>query len=115
MNELTTRNTGLRSMAQIEDSLRVHAQGMIVNAIGAGRDLLEAKEQLSHGEWLPWLQANNIQERNAQNYMRLAVAAEQHPKLANIGYSKALALLSAPAEAMEQMLDDGTAEEMTAA
>jgi hypothetical protein len=35
--------------------------------------LLEAKELVAHGEWLPWLQANcRLGERQARTYMRLA-------------------------------------------
>jgi hypothetical protein len=42
------------------------------HAIAAGKLLLEAKELVAHGEWLPWLQANQIGARQAQTYMRLA-------------------------------------------
>jgi hypothetical protein len=43
------------------------------HAIAAGALLIEAKELVAHGEWLPWLQANcRIGERQAQTYMRLA-------------------------------------------
>jgi Protein of unknown function (DUF3102) len=43
------------------------------HAIAAGTLLIEAKELVAHGEWLPWLQANcRISERRAQVFMRLA-------------------------------------------
>jgi hypothetical protein len=43
------------------------------HAIAAGTLLIEAKELVDHGEWLPWLQANcRIGERQARTYMRLA-------------------------------------------
>jgi hypothetical protein len=44
------------------------------HAIAAGLLLIEAKELVEHGEWLPWLQANcpHISPRQAQTYMRLA-------------------------------------------
>jgi len=43
------------------------------HAIAAGALLLEAKELVDHGEWLPWLQANcELGERQARTYMRLA-------------------------------------------
>jgi Protein of unknown function (DUF3102) len=42
-------------------------------AIKAGECLLEAKAQLGHGHWLPWLDKNcTISERTAQLYMKLA-------------------------------------------
>jgi hypothetical protein len=47
-------------------------------AIRCGELLLEAKRQLPHGEWLPWLARNcpKISERSAQRYMRLAEHAD---------------------------------------
>jgi hypothetical protein len=45
----------------------------VTNGIAAGELLIEAKAQLQHGQWLPWLRDNvNISERTAQLYMRLA-------------------------------------------
>jgi Protein of unknown function (DUF3102) len=39
----------------------------------AGELLLQAKAQLRHGEWLPWLAANcDLTVRNAQVYMQIA-------------------------------------------
>jgi len=43
------------------------------HALEAGRLLLDAKAQVSHGGWLDWLQANcAVPERTAQLYMKLA-------------------------------------------
>ena len=50
-----------------------HAQKSVESAISAGEALLEAKEQLKHGEWLPWLRDNcKVSERSARVYIRLA-------------------------------------------
>lgn len=38
-----------------------------------GRCLIEAKDMLRHGEWLPWLAEKvGYSEKTAQNFMRLA-------------------------------------------
>jgi len=43
------------------------------HSIAAGELLIEAKEQVKHGEWLPWLRDHcTISERTAQLYMRCA-------------------------------------------
>jgi hypothetical protein len=43
------------------------------HAIAAGELLIEAKEQVAHGEWLPWLEKHcELSGRTAQAYMRLA-------------------------------------------
>ncbi len=45
------------------------------HAMAAGDLLIEAKEQVKHGQWLPWLAEHcSISERTAQLYMRLAKA-----------------------------------------
>ena len=64
-----------------------------------GRGLIEAKALLAHGEWLPWLTERvEFSERSAQNFMRLAREWSNPQTLADLGASKALALLALPAE-----------------
>ncbi len=70
-----------------------------------GRALLEAKSMLSHGEWLPWLEERvEFSERAAQNFMRLAREYSNPQTLADLGASKALALLALPAEEREEFI-----------
>lgn len=65
--------------------------------IEIGKRLLEAKAQLSHGEWLPWLREKvDISERSAQGFMRLAREYSKSADVADLGASKALALLALP-------------------
>jgi hypothetical protein len=70
----------------------------VEHAIRAGELLLEAKAQLSHGEWLPWLTANfESGVRSAQGYMRLAKnGLEIRKSGAHLGVAGALRVLSAP-------------------
>ena len=45
----------------------------IDHAITVGELLIEAKQQVRHGDWLPWLAENcEISERTAQSHMKLA-------------------------------------------
>ncbi len=49
------------------------------HALNAGELLLQAKAQVEHGQWLPWLESNcNVSQRSAQLYMRVA---RERPKL----------------------------------
>lgn len=65
--------------------------------IEIGKRLLEAKSQLSHGEWLPWLREKvDISERRAQEFMRIAREYSKSAEIADLGASKALALLALP-------------------
>jgi hypothetical protein len=53
-----------------------HARKALDHALTAGERLLEAKGQLRHGEWLPWIKQVGIPERTCQHYMRLARHAD---------------------------------------
>ena len=47
------------------------------HAVAAGEMLIEAKAQVPHGQWLPWLRDNcTMSERTAQLYMRCAKSRE---------------------------------------
>ena len=63
-----------------------------------GRRLIEAKDVLDHGEWLPWLEERvEFSERTANRFMRLAREWTNPTTLSDLGASKALALLALPA------------------
>jgi Protein of unknown function (DUF3102) len=50
----------------------------IAHAIAAGELLIEAKDLLKHGEWLPWLRDHCVMsERTAQLYMRCSRARKE--------------------------------------
>ena len=72
-----------------------------------GKRLVEAKAQLSHGEWLPWLEKKvAFSERSAQQYMRLWKEYGKSALSADLSISKALVLLALP----ESEREDFTAE-----
>lgn len=73
--------------------------------LAIGHRLIEAKELLSHGEWLPWLEERvEFSERSAQNFMRLAREWSNPQTLADLGASKALTLLALPPAEREEFL-----------
>jgi hypothetical protein len=54
---------------QIADKIRSKAE-TIADIVEIGRLLIEAKGQLDHGDWLPWLEREfDFSERTAQNYI----------------------------------------------
>lgn len=80
-----------------------------------GRCLIEAKELLEHGEWLPWLNERvEFSERTARNFMRLAREWTNRQTLADLGASKALTLLALPPEEREQFMEENNVIEMSA-
>src|SRR6266700_3589333 len=65
-----------RSLDVIGGELQPLLKAETTNIIGIGKLLIEAKAQLEHGQWLPWLKANfGSDERTARNYMTAAKLA----------------------------------------
>ena len=110
-NTITT-NKG-RSMEEITASVRIHMRNMVNNALELGTDLAEAKEACAHGQWLPWLKSVGISSSTAANYMRIAREVEADSRVAQLPYTKILALISAPPEEREELAE--MAEDMSAA
>lgn len=72
-----------------------------------GKALIEAKAQLSHGEWLPWLTERvEFSERTAQNFMKLARNWSNPQALADLGATKALVLLALPPEERDAFITE---------
>ena len=76
------------------------------NAIlGIGQRLIEAKEMLPHGAWLPWLEERvEFSERTASRFMRLAREWTNQTALTDLGATKALTLLALPPEERETFM-----------
>ena len=94
-------------------------------AIEVGRRLVEAKEMLNHGQWLPWLEREtDFNERKAQRYMKIfnEYGAAQlglfgpetnATTLSDLPISKALALLSLPESERESFAEEVDAEALS--
>lgn len=108
MNELTEKRTPELIGAEIRMYVDTGRRISLLCGIEIGRRLVEAKEMLNHGEWLPWLERETeFSNSSAQRYMKLfdEYGASQQglfgpetnsPTLGNLPISKALALLSVP-------------------
>lgn len=84
-----------RDLEIIEGEILFYKRQAGSSIIEIGKRLNEAKAQLSHGEWLPWLREKvGISERSAQDFMRLAREYSKSAEIADLGASKALALLA---------------------
>lgn len=104
-----------RSIDEIGASLRLNMMDMVNRAIAIGQDLIDAKELLGHGNFMPWLKNFGISTSTASNYMRVAREIIPGSRLSSLPYSKALALLAAPAEEREELAekaDDKSAAEI---
>lgn len=94
-----------RDLEIIEGEIHFYIRQGITAAIEIGERLIEAKAQLKHGEWLPWLREKiGIPERSASRFMQLARECPKSAKLADLGVSKALALLALPVSEREDFV-----------
>lgn len=117
-NELTTSaaNVALsgRTVAEITADIQINYRNAKASIIQIGRDLVEVKQMLQHGEWLPYLEGLNISVSSAENYMRYAAEASADDKLAALPYSAAMALIALP-EAQRQEVQEHDLEGKSAA
>lgn len=91
---------------------------VISAALAVGKRLIEAKSICPAGRWLEWLEtAVEYSERKAQDMMRLYLEYGRDgsipDSIAALDYSKAVALLSAPAEAREALAEQAQAEDLS--
>lgn len=96
-----------------------------VYAVEIGRRLAEAKSMLLHGQWGLWLKNEiSFSERTAQNFMSLFEeygdqqlsifdAITNTKSIADLPYTKALALLSVPADEREEFAEEVHADELS--
>ena len=90
-----------RDITTITAEINVLKAEVVKDFIEIGKRLIEAKEQLGHGEWLPWLSSSvQFSEDSAQRFMRLAReygdGASNTAPVRYLGVSKALQLLALP-------------------
>jgi hypothetical protein len=97
-NSLTDLAARIKTEHEIVEK---HLRKGVERAVEAGKLLIEAKAQLKHGQWLPWLRDHcGIPDRTARHYMRLAKHEAEIGNLADLTLEQAVALISpaAPAE-----------------
>jgi len=128
-DEMSVQTDKTRTPEQIGAEIRMYVNtGRWITTlcgIEIGRWLVEAKELLPHGEWLPWLQRETeFSERSAQDYMRVfkdysatqlgLFGPETNTQtFADLPISKALALLSVPESDREAFAKEVDAEHIS--
>jgi len=80
-------------------TIRTTLKSALVHAMNTGDLLLEAKAQLDHGQWMPWLREHcEMSGRTARLYMRLAKSREaiEAHDVASLTLNAAARLLASP-------------------
>ncbi|HSR90925.1 MAG TPA: DUF3102 domain-containing protein, partial [Gemmatimonadales bacterium] len=69
--------------AEIEAVEEEHSAAL-AHAIRAGELLTQAKAQVEHGEWLPWLEKEKVPRRTATHYMSLSANGQRVAHLGSV-------------------------------
>ncbi|MCQ2439458.1 MAG: DUF3102 domain-containing protein [Oscillospiraceae bacterium] len=113
-----------RSIETITEEILFYKSQAGLAMLEIGKRLIEAKQQLAHGEWERWLEEKvDFSVRSAQRFMKLAEGYSKSDTVTLLGTRKALALLALePFERDEFLAEkhavsgvEKTAADMTAA
>ena len=113
-----------RPIEVIENEIIFFKAQASASMLEIGRRLIEAKEQLPHGQWQKWLAEKvAFSERSAQRFMRIADGYSNADSLSGLGATKALQLLAFEEVEREEFLAEKhevngevkTVQEMTSA
>ena len=114
---LSVREIGVIT-EEIKDICRRAQSMVLLYAVEIGRRLVEAKAALPHGSWGDWLK-NEVEfsQRSANRFMKVyeeySGGISNSPTLSNLSYTKALELLSVPADERENFVEENHADELS--
>lgn len=101
----------LRPLPELETTIRAAAVLELQGTLTVGVCLAEAKQQLTHGEWMPWLRKMGISPSYAERRMRLAAEIPPESPLASLSYTQAMTMLALPAGEREAFaIENGVAD-----
>ena len=111
MNEVTVRN-----LEVIENEIIQLKEQTARNIIMIGQALIEAKNQLNHGEWGTWLEEKfDFTQRTANKFMQLATTfnVSNSNSISNLGQTKLFLLMDLPDEKRDAFIEENDIEGIT--
>jgi len=104
----------VQKITKLTSEILIYKQQTAQNIIEIGKRLIEAKEMLPHGEWLPWLQEKvEFTERTAQRFMKAANEFSNTTSMSYLGTTKVFALLDLPEDQRQDFIESNPVEDMT--
>lgn len=106
-NLITTAPTLEQRVVKIQ----FHLQSMANSAIIIGKELIECKKEVGHGNWANWLEENfHLKRQSAENFMAIANRFSNSQTFGNLGYSQMVQMLTLPAGEEEKFIEEKAAE-----
>ena len=95
------------NLGDITEQILSHKHRIEQSFIEMGKLLIEAKKELPHGHWLPWLSSNvEVSAVTAQRLMRLAEEFSNASPVTQLGYTKASILLKLPKNEIGNFMEE---------
>lgn len=109
MNEID-----INKITKLTSEILIYKQQTAQNIIEIGKRLIEAKEMLPHGEWLPWLKEKvEFSQRTAYNFIKVASEVGNLQSIANLGTTKVFALMDLPEDQRQDFIESNPVDDMT--
>lgn len=91
--------------------IQFHLQNMANSAIEIGKELIECKKEIGHGNWQNWLKDNfSLSQDTATNFMHCAERFANSETSRNLNFSQMVTLLKLPAAETEKFIEEKAAE-----
>jgi len=116
VNEITNTTTegALTIIDRVTAEARILRMSINMNYFHMARVLVEAKEVVPHGEWLPWIRENaDMSEKMAEDLMAAYRRFKDKPQFQALGTSKTFKLLALPAGTEDAFMEQHDVEKMT--
>ena len=111
IDPVTRQEIQKKSLSELKVEIKFHLGQMAGHAVEIGKLLIEAKEQVGHGEWGNWLAENfNLKRQSAQNFMNIANRfGGNYQSIGNLGTTQMIAMLALPAGEEENFIAEKAA------
>lgn len=105
----------IANLNQIVAEIKFFENQAVVSYWEIGKRLSQAKEQVGHGEWIPWIEENlNYTRRTASNLIKVYESYPNGNTSSHLNFSKVLALTTIKDEEERQdFIDSHEVEDMT--
>lgn len=112
VDPVTRQEVQKKSLSELKVEIKFHLGQMAGHAVEIGKLLIEAKEQVGHGEWYDWLEENfKLTVKMANNFMRVAERFGGNRNLnSDLNQSQMIAMLALPEGEEEKFIEAKAAE-----
>ena len=103
----------VKDIKTLEFEINILKSQTAQNLIEIGKRLIEAKNQVPHGQWIEWLKSKvGFTERSAQKFMQIASEPNTN-SISHLGVTKVFDLLSIPQAERQEFIEQNNVEDIS--